>query len=169
MAAPDPVGKPPSALRHEAVLCLGSNIDPVVNMQRAVALLRNHIYVAALSTCVEAEAIGTVGPNFLNMAAMIETDLDAEAVKSQVIGAIEQALGRVRTADKYAPRTIDIDVIIFDGEVLDQTLWKRAYIAQTCGELMPRLTHPETGELIAQVAARLIERQMIVPRPDLRF
>ena len=169
MEAPDPVGKPPSALRHAAVLCLGSNIDPVINMQRAVALLRNHVYMPALSTCVEAEAIGTVGPNFLNMAVLIETDLDAGAIKEQVIGAIEKALGRVRTADKYAPRTIDIDIIIFDGQVLDQTLWKRAYIAQTCGELVPGLTHPETGELIAQVAARLIERQMIVPRPDLRF
>ena len=169
MAAPDPVGRPPSSPRHKAVLCLGSNIDPVINMQRAAALLRNHVYVSALSSCVEAEAIGTVGPNFLNMAAMIETDLDAQEIKTQVIGAIEQALGRVRTADKYAPRTIDIDIVVFDGDVLDQTLWKRAYIALTCGELLPGLTHPETGELISQVAARLSERQMVVPRPDLRF
>jgi 2-amino-4-hydroxy-6-hydroxymethyldihydropteridine diphosphokinase len=169
MAAPDPVGKPPSAPRHEAVLCLGSNINPETNMQRAVALLRNRAYVAALSSCVEAEAIGTSGPNFLNMAAVIETDLDAQAIKSQVIGAIEQALGRVRTADKYAPRTIDIDIIVFDGEVVDQTLWKRAYIALTFAELLPGLTHPETGELISQVATRLSEGQMVVPRPDLRF
>lgn len=169
MAAPDPAGKPPSAPRHEAVLCLGANIDPEINMQRAIALLRNRIYVAALSTCYEAEAIGTSGPNFLNMAVTIATDLNAEEIKTQVIGEIEAALGRVRTADKYAPRTIDIDIIVFDGVVLDTSLWKRAYIAKTCGELMPGLSHPETGETIAQVGTRLSEGQQVFPRLDLQF
>ncbi len=169
MATPEAAARPPSAPRHKAVLCLGSNINPLLNMQRAVALLRNRVYVSALSICYEAEAIGTHGPNFLNMAAVIETDTDASEIKTHLIGEIEEALGRVRTADKYAPRTIDIDIIVFDGQVIDKTLWKRAYIAQTVGELLPKLTHPETGELISQVAARLSEGQSIVPRSDLHF
>jgi 2-amino-4-hydroxy-6-hydroxymethyldihydropteridine diphosphokinase len=151
---------------HRAYLCLGSNIDPEENIRRAVDLLREHTSVIALSRCWESEAIGSSGPNFLNTAACIETPLDPAALKEQVLARVEQQLGRVRTADKNAPRTIDLDITIFDGQVLDKHLWDRAYLALTIAELLPDLCHPESGESLPQVAARLQANIWAVPRED---
>ncbi len=57
-------------------------------------------------------------PNFLNAAVLIETDLTAAELKEQVLQVIERELGRVRTADKNAPRTIDLDIALFGDQVL---------------------------------------------------
>lgn len=65
----------------------------------------------------------------MNTAAWISTPLSAEELKTQVISVIENRLGRVRTADKYAPRTIDLDIILFDEQVIDDNLWTRDFLA----------------------------------------
>jgi 2-amino-4-hydroxy-6-hydroxymethyldihydropteridine diphosphokinase len=151
---------------HRAYLCLGSNIDPEENMRRAVALLSEHTRVIALSRCWESEAIGSIGPNFLNMAACIETPLDVAVLKEQVLARIEHQLGRVRTSDKNAPRTIDLDITLFDGQVRDQHLWERAYLALTIAELLPEFCHPESGETLPQLAARLHATSPALLRDD---
>jgi 2-amino-4-hydroxy-6-hydroxymethyldihydropteridine diphosphokinase len=151
---------------HRVYLCLGSNIDPEENMRRAVALLREHTRVITLSRCWESEAIGSSGPNFLNMAAYIETPLDAAALKEQVLSRIEHQLGRVRTADKNAPRTIDLDITLFDGQVWDPHLWERAYLALTIAELLPEFCHPESGETLPQFATRLQASSPALLRDD---
>jgi 2-amino-4-hydroxy-6-hydroxymethyldihydropteridine diphosphokinase len=161
--------RPERKILHRAYLCLGSNIDPEENMRRAVAQLREHTRLIALSRCWESEAIGSSGPNFLNMAACIETPLDAAELKEHVLARIEQQLGRVRTADKNAPRTMDLDITLFDGQVRDAHLWERAYLALTIAELLPDLCHPESGETLPQVAARLQSSSSVLPRADMIF
>lgn len=140
---------------HAAILIIGSNIQPEANIARALDLMRERFTVRELSSAWRTEPVGTKGPYFLNLAARIETDLDAESLKWGVLREIEERLGRVRTADKYAPRPIDLDIVLFDGEVLDEGLWERGYIALTVAELEPDLVHPGTGETLAEVAQRL--------------
>ncbi len=81
--------------------------------------------------------MGSPGPRFLNAIAWISTPLDLDKFKAEVLAPIEQALGRVRTADKNAPRTIDLDVIVFDERVLDNNLWQRDFIVLPLAELRP--------------------------------
>lgn len=152
---------------HLACLNLGSNIDPTHNIPRAVDLLRQYTHVESISGSWETVAVGSDGPNFINLAVCVRTELDAAALKDQVITPIEQQLGRVRTADKNAPRTIDLDIILFDGQVLDHNLWRRIFLALPVSELFPNLQHPDTGQTLKQVAERLHEQEFALLRHDL--
>lgn len=140
---------------HRAILIIGSNIQPEKNIDRVLDLLRERITLVELSSIWQTEPVGTVGPYFLNLAARVITELEAESLKWSVLREIEEQMGRVRTADKYAPRPIDLDIVLFDGEVLDNGLWERGYIALTVAELEPGLIHPLTGERLDEVAKRL--------------
>ncbi|HBA92820.1 MAG TPA: hypothetical protein DCZ08_14125, partial [Anaerolineaceae bacterium] len=75
--------------------------------------------------------------------------------------------GRVRTADKNAPRTIDLDIIVYDEQVLDPNLWKRDFLAIPISELRPDLEVPGEGITLNQVAQSLRTSSTAVPRLDL--
>lgn len=156
---------------HRAYLCLGSNIEPEGNMRRAVCMLREHAQIISISTCWETEAIRGEqtgrSPNFLNAAACVLTPLDAAKVKARLLAPIEQALGRVRTADKYAPRTIDLDLTLFDEQVLDDELWRRVYMALIFSELLPDLRNPLTGETLVETAVRLRGQHLALAHPEI--
>jgi 2-amino-4-hydroxy-6-hydroxymethyldihydropteridine diphosphokinase len=142
--------------QHVAYLSLGSNIEPAQNIARAVELLRGYWPGLRLSEVYETRAVGSAGPNFFNLAACLATALDAAALKTQVLRPIENQLGRVRSADKNAPRTIDLDIILFDGEVLDSELWQRYYLAAPLAELLPELKNLVTGETLRETAQHLL-------------
>jgi len=154
---------------HRAYLCLGSNINPAENLRKAVDLLGKRTQLLALSTCWESAAVGSDGPNFLNIGALVAMSLDAIGLKEQVLAPIENDLGRVRSADKYAPRTMDIDIILFDGLVLDPEIWRRVYVALIFAEMIPGLKHPDSGETLAEIAQRLRGKAIATPHPELVF
>ncbi len=162
---------------HQVYLCLGSNIDPVENISKAVNLLRERTHLLALSAVWETEALSASGrdsaadrwPNFLNLAAFVITPLDPAALKARILKPIEQQLGRVRKADKYAPRTIDLDITLYDQEQLDPEIWQRVYLAVTFAELLPDLKNPETGETLKAAAERLQQGWLAVRHPELHF
>ncbi len=88
---------PESGAVHGACLSIGSNIEPEKNIPLAAQMLRAGNDVVALSSCWETYAVGSNGPNFINMAAYLKTPLGMVVLKAQVIDPIETALGRVRT------------------------------------------------------------------------
>ena len=151
---------------HHVVLGLGSNISPEQYIPKSVELLRRYVRVEAVSTAWETPAVGFEGPDFLNAASLIQTPFLADMLKERVIRVIESQLDRIRTANRYAPRTIDLDILIFDGEVKYPSIWKYAYLAVPVAEIFPELTHPETGETISQAAERLAKITRIEARPD---
>jgi 2-amino-4-hydroxy-6-hydroxymethyldihydropteridine diphosphokinase len=157
-----------------AYLSLGSNIEPERNLPAAVAHLARFGHVAAVSTVWESVPVGLIGqPNFLNAAALLETPLSAQALREQAIAEIETALGRVRTKDKNAPRTIDIDIMLFNRDVLqvgrrhipDPEILERPFVAIPLAEIAPDYIHPETGQTLQQIA-RLMRQAGMTPRPD---
>jgi 2-amino-4-hydroxy-6-hydroxymethyldihydropteridine diphosphokinase len=152
---------------HAAILLIGSNISPEENLPISIALLQEYCKVQSVSGIWETQAVGTPGPNFLNTAVLVETGFDPEDFKWQVLRVIEQAMGRIRTPDKNAPRTIDIDIVIWDGEVVDTNLWTRAYIALPVSSLVPQLVNPETGESLPEIAGQLQENAQAILRPEL--
>jgi 2-amino-4-hydroxy-6-hydroxymethyldihydropteridine diphosphokinase len=151
---------------HLACLLLGSNIEPEVNIARAITLLRDIFPTVRLSSIWETPPVGSPGPSFLNVAVLVETALDASQLKARVLRRIETQLGRLRSADKFAPRTIDIDIITWDADVLDNNLWKYAHLAVPVAELLPCFQSGETGEYLEQVAERLAHLTPIKARPE---
>jgi 2-amino-4-hydroxy-6-hydroxymethyldihydropteridine diphosphokinase len=155
------------AKMHQAYISLGSNINARENMLAAMKRLRQLVTVNAFSTIWETEAVDGDGPRFLNAAAWISTSQDVDGLKRQVLAPLENELGRVRTADKNAPRTIDLDIIVFDEEVLDNSLWTRNFLAIPIAELRPDLEVPGKSITINQLAQSLRNTSNAVPRLDL--
>jgi 2-amino-4-hydroxy-6-hydroxymethyldihydropteridine diphosphokinase len=136
--------------------------------------------VVAVSPVYETVPVGLrEQANFLNAAVLVETDLDAARFKGEVLAGIEVALGRVRSADKNAPRTIDADIALFNDEVFelgrrhipDPDLLKFPHVAVPLADIAPELPHPETGERLAVIAARLVAaseegERVMWERPD---
>ncbi len=151
-------------LPNRAFVTLGSNIDPVANLRAAVRLLALEATVTGVSPVYETAPVGTTEQaNFLNAAAEVLTPLSAEALKAEVLHRIEQQLGRARTTDKNAPRTIDLDIALFNYETLDAgsrripdpDLLVHAHAAVPVADLAPYYVHPDTGDTLAEIAARL--------------
>ncbi len=150
-------------------LSLGSNIEPRQNLIKAVALLREEMEIVAIATVWETPAVGTAGPNFLNTALAARTSLQPETLKTTILRPIETRLGRVRSADKFAPRPIDLDIVLFDSHVVEPRIWKLAYLALPLAELIPDLLQPETGKTLEEVARELCRTTPAIPHPEIQL
>lgn len=140
---------------NRAILLLGSNIEPKFNIQKALELLSRFATIEKQSNIWETEAIGSTGPNFLNMAVEIETSLDDSQIKTDFINPIETKLKRIRTSDKYAPRTIDIDIIFFNEDLIELNIWDKLFIALPVSEINPNIKNINTGETILAIVEKL--------------
>ena len=147
------------------ILLIGSNINPINNIKRAIKEISGIIPITKQSSLWETNPIGTVGENFYNLALSISTSLDFNVLKFDILRNIEINLGRVRSSDKYAPRTIDIDIILDGDTIVDANIWHYAYIAVPVSELDPGLIRAETHQILKDVAAILIKNSWIKKHP----
>lgn len=151
--------------RHHVFITLGTNLSPELNLRAAVRMLAAQTAVLDVSPVYETEPVGSrqPQPRYLNAAIRLATPLDAEALKTQVLLPIEAALHRVRTEDKFAPRTIDLDIALFDEAVLtvggraipDPDILRYAHIAVPLADLAPEFRHPVTGQTLREIADAL--------------
>ena len=151
---------------HQAYLSLGSNIQPEINLPRAIDLLAEFGNVIKVSSAWESAAVGSDGPNYLNACLLFTTPLSLVEVKEKVIHPIEAQLGRQRSADKYAPRTIDIDLILFEDESCNDKFWTLAFVVIPLAEIYPNFPNPLTQETIAETATRLRQKVWMETRPE---
>jgi len=129
-----------------AYLALGSNLgDRLETLQRAVELLdaRPRIDVVRSSRVYETEPVGPPQPAYLNAVVEVRTDLEPHELLKET-QAVEDELGRVR-AERWGPRTIDVDVLTFDERVIDEPelvvphprMHERGFVLIPLGELDP--------------------------------
>jgi 2-amino-4-hydroxy-6-hydroxymethyldihydropteridine diphosphokinase len=109
---------------------------------------------------------------------LLETDLSASAVYSQAIAEIEQRLGRVRDPrDKNAARTIDIDLSLFNRDILvvaghsipDPEIAQRPFVVIPLAELEPDYIHPIDHRRLADIAAGWTSNSGLQPRADVKL
>jgi 2-amino-4-hydroxy-6-hydroxymethyldihydropteridine diphosphokinase len=151
---------------HQVCLLLGSNIDPEQNIPGAIHMLKQELTIIKASSVWESASTICCYPDFLNMAILITTHLAAQQLKEQVLRPLEARMGRVRTSDKNAPRIIDIDIILFDGQLIDPDLGQHAYQAVPVAELLP--DYPiRDGEDLKDTAKRLAQSTPIKERADI--
>ena len=148
---------------HLAYLSIGSNIEPEENLPAAVRELGRFGRVSLVSSVWQSPPIGAPGqPDYLNAALLLETPLSAECLKKEGIAVVEALLGRVRSGDRNAPRTIDIDIMLFDSEELsfgarripDREVLEHPCVAIPLAEIAPGYIHPVTGDPLADIASR---------------
>ena len=162
---------------HRALIAMGSNIEPESNLPRAVQLLSERTELVEVSPVYETAPVGKEDQaNFLNAAVVLRTPHSAAVLKREVLSQIEQTLGRVRTEDKNAPRTLDLDIALFDYQTLevgsrhipDPDLLEYAHLAVPLADVAPFYVHPETGQALREIADSL-PRVGMKRRPDVNL
>lgn len=152
---------------HKVFLSLGSNIQPELNLPKAIDQLGEYGRVQTISTIWESRSVGANGPNFWNACLLFITSTAPENLKEKVIHPIEAKLGRVRSENKNAPRTIDIDIVVADGTPVNLEFWNYAFVVVPLAELAPEFPHPITGEKLIDVAKMLSSQVWIVQHPGI--
>jgi len=151
---------------HEVYLNLGSNIEPEDNLVKAIKLLYEHGDIKQISNVWETKPVGVEGANFLNLCLLFVSKHPYTELKEQVIHPIESKLGRKRGGNKYASRTMDIDVIIFDGNLTKEKYWGLAFVIVPLAEIYPDYQHPITHENVSSTATRLRREVWMKMRPE---
>ena len=111
------------------IIAVGSNIEPQLNVQQAWLLVRTHLddqtkIAPLLSTKAQGDSSQ---PDYINTAFCFNSTLDKESLKQQ-LRSIEQQLHRVRSSNKNAARTIDLDICCCDGKILDDDYHKYDFV-----------------------------------------
>jgi FolB domain-containing protein len=140
---------------HQVFILIGSNIDPEKNVATALNLLQQQCDMQAISSLWETEPIGSRGNNFLNLAVWLSCLEDLAELQSSILRPIEDKLGRIRTEDKYAPRTIDLDVAVFDGQVIEPRLWEISFMAVPLAEIYPNLMNEKGTMSLSRAASEM--------------
>ncbi len=138
----------------------GGNIAPQEKLPQALRGLREAFGELLVSPRYANAAVGFDGEDFHNVVVGFDTDLDLSAVLAR-LHAIEADCGRAREAPKWAPRAMDLDVLLFGdlvgdypGAVLPRPdLLKRAYMLGPLADIAPQLRHPLAGRTIADLWA----------------
>ena len=150
---------------HLAYLNLGSNIQPETNLPEALKLLLNYGAILKISNVWESEPVGTEGANYLNACILFKTTHTKKELKEQVIHPVEKQLGRRRSRDKFAPRPMDIDIVLFDDAPTGASVWKLAYVVVPLAEIYPNYRIPQLGKTVIEIATHLRQEVWLEMRP----
>ncbi|HKJ34765.1 MAG TPA: 2-amino-4-hydroxy-6-hydroxymethyldihydropteridine diphosphokinase [Balneolales bacterium] len=122
-------------IKHRVIIALGSNIEPEKHIQEALHELGKVVHIRKRSSFSYTKPLLFENqPDFLNGVTLVETTLDKNSLKQHLLD-IENELGRKRTSNKYGPRIIDLDIIIFDGKVVDHDYYERDFLQKFVEEV----------------------------------
>ena len=134
-------------------LGLGSNIEPEKNLGRAVRELRRKYGELEISAVYRSAAVGFDGDDFLNLVVGLQSD-DEPLEMVEEIERLHNLVGRTRGSDKWEARPLDIDLLLYNDEVIDERpvrvprsdILEYSFVLRPLAELAPDLRHPLTGK-----------------------
>ena len=139
----------------QALLSLGSNIAPETHLPAAIAALQARFGELRVSPFYRTRSVGFDGADFLNAAAIINTDLAPQSLNDW-LHALEDAHGRDRSGPRFNDRTLDIDIVFYDDLVLDgpghlqlpRDELKHAFVLMPLAEIAPGFVDPRSGKTL---------------------
>ena len=142
-------------------VAVGSNVEPERNLAQATRELRREFPDVRFSPWYRNRAVGFEGADFINLVAGFTTALPIDTVLVR-LHAIETLCGRPRNAPRWAPRSMDLDVLLYDELICDEPhlklprpdLLKRAFMLGPLAALAPELVHPTEKLTIAELWRR---------------
>lgn len=153
---------------HLAYVALGANLDDPIAQVRAAFDALQHLSQSRLirtSSLYRTAPVGVHGqPDFINAVAQLKTDLEAEALLDALL-ALETSFGRRRDFH-LAPRTLDLDLLLFDDAVIDTPrlslphprMHLRAFVMAPLAEIAPDCLIPGRGSVAAWLPAVRMQR-----------
>jgi 2-amino-4-hydroxy-6-hydroxymethyldihydropteridine diphosphokinase len=136
----------------------GSNVAPVENLRRALDVLERHFAPLTVSRAYANAAVGFAGDEFINLVVGFQTGLTVQQVIERLHEA-ETACGRQRLAPKWAPRAMDLDILLFGDMVRVEPgltlprpdLLRRPYMLGPAAEIAPGFVHPVERRTLAEL------------------
>ena len=127
---------------NTSIIILGSNIDPQKNIRLAKRLISEQFQILSESRFRETKPVGVIEqPDFIHGALLIQTELDRELFRVQ-LKKIEHQMGRMKTkAQNYGPRIIDIDILVWNDQVVNQDFYEREFVRELVSELGGKQPH----------------------------
>lgn len=143
-----------------AYLSLGSNVAPEAHLRAAIDALRARFGDVVVSPVYRTPAVGFNGPDFLNAAAIVHSDLEPQPLNDW-LHALEDAHGRDRSGPRFSDRTLDIDIVLFDDRVVEgagnlrlpRPELKHAFVLRPMADIAPDVEVPGTDQTLAQLWA----------------
>jgi 2-amino-4-hydroxy-6-hydroxymethyldihydropteridine diphosphokinase len=150
----------------------GSNVAPIENLRRALDVLDRCFSPLTVSGAYANAAVGFEGEDFVNLVIGFTTELPLRQVIERLHEA-ETACGRERTAPKWAPRAMDLDILLFGDLVCAEPgvtlprpdLLRRPYMLGPAAEIAPDLVHPTEHRTLAELWRELRAAQSHEMRP----
>jgi len=158
-----------------AFIGVGSNIQPERNITDALVRLSKRVDIKGISTFYKTTPILRKDQDdYLNGVWQISTSVPPEKLKFGVLRKIEKELNRNWESDKYASRTIDLDLLLYGDLVIheenltipDPDICKRSFIAFPLSEINPNLVMPDIKKPLIDILNALSKDNMI---PDITF
>ena len=157
----------------KAYLSLGSNMQPEDNLASAVRALQQRFGTLLVSPIYRTAAIGFDGPDFLNAAAVLDSDLGVHALNDW-LHALEDAHGRERSGPRFGDRPLDIDIVFYDDLVIEDSgqpgsgavlriprpELRHAFVLKPLADIAPHFVDPVSGRTLAALWADSPERDV---------
>jgi 2-amino-4-hydroxy-6-hydroxymethyldihydropteridine diphosphokinase len=139
-------------------LSLGSNIDPMTHIRHTLDDLQAEFGELVISPIYESKAVGCEGDNFYNLVVGFRTALPLRVLAGR-LRALEEQNGRQRQADRFAPRTMDIDLLTYGDEVVEEQglrlprdeITRYAFVLLPLSEVAGEEIHPLSGRSYRQL------------------
>ncbi len=126
-------------MKNDVIVGLGSNIDPMPHIQKAIDQIEEKFTGLTQSPLLKTAPLGFSDQNdFVNGAIRFFTDLNRADLKTWLRN-LENALGRIRTENKDGPRTIDLDILVWNGKLIDEDIPTRDFLQSSIEALHPGL------------------------------
>ncbi|MGY6214774.1 2-amino-4-hydroxy-6-hydroxymethyldihydropteridine diphosphokinase [Methylolobus aquaticus] len=160
----------------EIFVGVGSNVDRELSIGAGLQRLGREFGPLRLSSVYESEAVGFVGDPFFNLVVGFDCTLPALEVAERLT-MIEAHVGRIRADDKFAARTLDLDLLLYGNAVFEagslriprDDITRYAFVLEPLTELAADLVHPELGTSFATLWAAFDKRCLRQRRLDLRL
>lgn len=145
----------------QVLVAAGSNVEPEHHLAAAMRDLAQAFPGARFSTAYRNAAVGFDGDDFLNLVVAFDTTLGPDAIVAE-LHRIEARCGRGRDAPKWAPRSMDLDLLLY-GDLVGEgpgyrlprpDLLRRAYMLGPAAQLAPAMRHPVEGCTLGELWAR---------------